>query len=208
MAAEDNRMAHFKRLVEENSPVKADGSLDLKKGYQHVADLAEVKYDYVYQLYNGKSGKKGIGPTLLKKLSAAFGEGKPENWMDLPVDDSDQSGVAVDRPPVGRRKGDVFKAISPAEQPVFDEMIELFRNMRPSDRGPLLKHMAELAELGKQDRAVYMTEVDRIREAAARTARASATTTSAKNKPKEFDPAVEPQLPVMAPHDKHPDADG
>jgi hypothetical protein len=85
MAAEANRLAHFRAKVLEFSPVGKDGQPRLKEGYSAVATDTGLSYDYVYQVYNGKSGKKGLGQEAVRKFSEAYGEGRPANWMDLPI---------------------------------------------------------------------------------------------------------------------------
>jgi hypothetical protein len=86
MAAEENRLAHFRRLVESRSPLDREGRPILREGYRAVADATGLTYDYVYQVYTGKSGKKGLGAKAAKKISEVFGVGKPAGWMDQPLD--------------------------------------------------------------------------------------------------------------------------
>jgi hypothetical protein len=85
MAAEENRLAHFRRLVESLSPEGKGGKPLLREGYRVVADEAGLTYDYVYQVYTGKSGKTRLGEDAVKKISKAFGKDKPADWMDHPV---------------------------------------------------------------------------------------------------------------------------
>lgn len=99
MAVDDNRLAHFRRLVEALSPPGRDGKPVLRDGYRAVAEDAGLTYDYVYQVYSGKSGKTRLGEDAVKKISEAFGEGKPVDWMDHPPGAALEAEFAEIRPP-------------------------------------------------------------------------------------------------------------
>lgn len=133
MAAEENRMAHFRRLVEENSLPGKDGLPDLSSGYRKVADVADLTYDYVYQLYAGKSNKKTIGAKSLKKISEAFADGRPADWMDQPLaqEPGDESFDSI-RPPT------IAEAVH--------VLAEALMNMDPIGRGMAETVLASLAK--------------------------------------------------------------
>lgn len=139
MAAEENRLAHFRRLVESLAPAGKDGKPVLREGYRAVADASGVTYDYIYQLYNEKSGKKGLGASALKKISAAFGEGKPDNWMDLPLDDAEAAGSAV-------RTEHELGQLSPQLRQLLIDLDDI----PESKRSRLIDHIHQVAEEARE----------------------------------------------------------
>lgn len=127
---------------------------------------------------------KGEGPKLMREASQG-------QLLPSPAE-----------PPAGPRKGDVLKAMTADEEALMDEVLEYFRHMRPSDRIAMLKKLAELAELGKVDRAEFMREygITGIMEKAANAVRRSSE--SAVVSPRSRAPALnpdEPELPHMPP---------
>lgn len=83
MTAEQNRLSHFRAIVEGASPRAADGRLKTREGFRAVALATGLEEEYVYQLYTGK--KLTLGKKALELLSNAYAEGRPAGWMDLPV---------------------------------------------------------------------------------------------------------------------------
>jgi len=79
MAAEENRLAHLRALVE--AEAQAAGG-NLRAGYRAIATATGLKEEYIYQLY------KGIKPTVGKgaavAISRAYANGRDDGWMDLP----------------------------------------------------------------------------------------------------------------------------
>lgn len=134
MAAEENRLAHFKRLVESRSPMGPKGKMRLQEGYRAVADATGLTYDYVYQVYNGKSGKNRLGEDALKKISRAFGAGKAEDWMDRPLDQTEGPQQEFrERPPT------LEEAMETLGEAILD-MDDVGREMAGTLLASLVKH--------------------------------------------------------------------
>lgn len=150
----------------------------------NAAELARrLKKDATYinrLLYPaGKKGRKGIGLELMRAATQAF-KLSPGYWEGADTENGRATAGNAQEPTVGRRKGDFVKAMTAEEQALMDEVLEYFRNMRPTDRKAKLKELAELAELGKADRAEWMKEwgLTDIMERAANASRRQIVSTS------------------------------
>ena len=91
MAAEENRIANLKALVDRLA-AESDGKLRL--GYRAVATATGLREEYIYQLYKGI--KKSMGPDAAKAIARAYADGRPPGWFDLPP--SWKSGIANTEP--------------------------------------------------------------------------------------------------------------
>lgn len=79
MAAEDNRIAHLRLLVDE---LAAEAGGKLRAAYRAIATSTGLDEEYIYQLYKGV--KKTLGPDAAKAIARAYANGRPLNWIDLP----------------------------------------------------------------------------------------------------------------------------
>jgi hypothetical protein len=83
MGASENRMVHFKAIVD--SEYQMAGGTEKQRraaAYRAVAAATGLDYAYIYQLYTGR--KDTIGDEAASKLDSAYADGKPEGWIDLP----------------------------------------------------------------------------------------------------------------------------
>lgn len=91
MAAEENRIANLKALVDRLA-AESDGKPRL--GYRAIATATGLKEEYIYQLYKGI--KKSMGPDAAKSIARAYADGRPPGWFDLPP--AEKSGFANTEP--------------------------------------------------------------------------------------------------------------
>jgi hypothetical protein len=83
MSASANRLAHFRSIVE--TEAAAAGGTDRQRyraAYRAIAAEAELKEEYIYQLFTGKKTK--IGDEATAKLEKAYANGREPGWMDGP----------------------------------------------------------------------------------------------------------------------------
>lgn len=105
MAAEENRIANLKTLVDR---LASESGGKLRQGYRAVATATGLDEEYIYQLYKGI--KKSMGPDAAKSIARAYADGRPPGWFDLPP--SEKSGAAnVEVAPMGDRRIPVISAI-------------------------------------------------------------------------------------------------
>jgi transcriptional regulator with XRE-family HTH domain len=104
--------------------------------------------------------------------------------------------------PVGRRKGDFVKAVTPDEQALLDELLELFRELFPSDRKAKLEELRAIAKVRAAERKDLFEEagVTRIMEKAANATRRHSASIGVdpRNRVKEVHPDA-PELPHIPP---------
>ena len=97
MSAKDNWLANLRHIVD-MMPAKTK-----REAYQMVAEASGLGVEYIYQLYEGKPRADGKprypGNTTIAALRKAFGEGKPENWIDLPPTDYSKPSPDSNKPP-------------------------------------------------------------------------------------------------------------
>jgi hypothetical protein len=98
MPAAENRLAHFRQLVESEAAAQAAGRTPtrqhLRAAYKIVASATGLQEEYVYQLYKGHKTK--IGDDAAAKLDRAYASGRARGWIDLPP--ADASPFAVREP--------------------------------------------------------------------------------------------------------------
>lgn len=82
MAIQDTWLMNLQALVLQ------EGHGDKRAGYRAIADMTGMSEEYIYQLAEGKPKSDGtpreVGKSAAKKIGKAYGEGRPENWFDLP----------------------------------------------------------------------------------------------------------------------------
>lgn len=88
MAAEDNRIANLRSLVDE---LAGEAGGKLRQGYRAIATATGLDEEYVYQLYKGI--KKSMGPDAAKAIARAYANGRNPNWIDLPNQAKHHVGV-------------------------------------------------------------------------------------------------------------------
>ena len=104
MAAEENRIANLKTLVDR---LASESGGKLRQGYRAVATATGLDEEYIYQLYKGI--KKSMGPDAAKSIARAYADGRPPGWFDLPL----EAEISSD----GQETAVVASGISPAPQP-------------------------------------------------------------------------------------------
>lgn len=90
MAAEENRMANFRAIVDSEAQ-QAGGKIRL--GYRAVASATGLGEEYVYQLYKGR--KANMSSDAAKTVARAYSNGRPLSWFDNPMNELQSSGDDV-----------------------------------------------------------------------------------------------------------------
>lgn len=117
MAAEENRIANLKTLVDR---LASESGGKLRQGYRAVATATGLDEEYIYQLYKGI--KKSMGPDAAKSIARAYADGRPPGWFDLPP--IEKSGAAnVEIAPMGGRGIPVISAIQAG---MWSEIVDTF----------------------------------------------------------------------------------
>lgn len=133
MAAEENRIANLKTLVDR---LASESGGKLRQGYRAVATATGLDEEYIYQLYKGI--KKSMGPDAAKSIARAYADGRPPGWFDLPP--SEKSGAAnVEVAPMGDRRIPVISAIQAGM------WAEILDNFAPGDADEWLMTDLELS---------------------------------------------------------------
>ncbi len=87
MAAEENRIANLRRLVDSLAD-EAGGKARL--GYRAIASATGLQEEYIYQLYKGH--KKTMGADAAKAIARAYANGQPDGWFDrAPTNEADEN---------------------------------------------------------------------------------------------------------------------
>ena len=82
MAAEENRIANLKALVD-GEALEAGGKL--RQGYRAVAAATGLGEEYIYQLYSGR--KPNVSADSAKAIARAYSNGRPLSWFDESMPD-------------------------------------------------------------------------------------------------------------------------
>lgn len=84
MSVQDNWLANLRHLVDTEAPGQ-----DKRPGFRAVAQRSGLSEEYVYQLYSAKPKADGsprtVGPKAARALARAFADGRPMDWIDMPV---------------------------------------------------------------------------------------------------------------------------
>lgn len=157
MAAEENRIAHFRAIVE--AEAKAAGGSERHRNraaYRAIAAKTQLDEEYIYQLHKGL--KKNLGPAAVQKLSEAYANGRPPGWMDLPVG---QSQATSEQQEFRERPPTLEEAIEALGEAILG-MDDVGRDMAGPLLASLMKHpekaqsvaetMAALVQLRKLEK--------------------------------------------------------
>jgi hypothetical protein len=88
-------LENFKAVIAEEIHNAGGKAAD---GYRAVAQRTGFGYDYIYQIYTGKSGKR---PTfeVMQKVAKVYADGRGPEWINQISDNQAQNHPHIERPP-------------------------------------------------------------------------------------------------------------